>query len=58
MGGVIGKAAAAALKSILIAVASEAVIKRVIVIGLDALAEKTSNTIDDQIVAEIKKALT
>lgn len=36
----------------------EAVLTRVIIYGLEKLAPLTSNTLDDEIVAEVKKKLT
>lgn len=44
-------------KTVLLAVVSEAVMKKVVILGLEELSKKTDNKVDDQIVEEIKKAL-
>ena len=44
-------------KSLLSALLTEAFIKEIIVFLLEKLAAKTSNSVDDQLVAKLKEAL-
>lgn len=45
------------VKAILTSVVSESVIKKIVILLLEYLSKKTDNTLDDAIVAEVKKAL-
>jgi len=45
------------LKKLLLKLMTEQFLKQVIVLGLERLAKKTDNTIDDEIVAAVKEAV-
>lgn len=57
MTGLISKAVAAGLTQVLTAFLTQKVLTKVIIGTLKILAAKTTNTLDDELVLEVEKAL-